>query len=183
MKKIVLFAAMAFVSVTGFAQNKFAHVNFNELVYLMPEMDTARETMNASQKEASDTYQAMVDEFQTKYQQYQQKASTWTQAIRESKEKELTEINQRIEEFNQSIQQELAQQQQELLAPIQQKAQEAVQKLAKEGGYIFVLDVSTFLYIDENQSVDLTPAARRALNIPEGRTLESLQQELAAQAQ
>ena len=183
MKKIVLFAAMAFVSVTGFAQNKFAHVNFNELVYLMPEMDAARETMNASQKEASDTYQAMVDEFQTKYQQYQQKASTWTQAIRESKEKELTEINQRIEEFNQSIQQELAQQQQELLAPIQQKAQEAVQKLAKEGGYIYVMDVSTFLYVDENQSVDLTPAARRALGIPESRTLESLQAELAAQQQ
>ena len=183
MKKIVLFAALALVSVTGFAQNKFAHVNFNELVYLMPEMDTAREMMNASQKEASDTYQAMVDEFQTKYQQYQQKASTWTQAIRESKEKELTEINQRIEEFNQSIQQELAAQQQELLAPIQQKAQEAVQKLAKDGGYAFVFDVTTFLYVDETQSVDLTPAARRALNIPEGRTLESLQQELAAQAQ
>ena len=183
MKKIVLFAAMAFVSVTGFAQNKFAHVNFNELVYLMPEMDAARETMNASQKEASDTYQAMVDEFQSKYQQYQQKASTWTQAIRESLEKELTEINQRIEEFNQSIQQELAAQQQELLAPIQQKAQEAVQKLAKEGGYIYVMDVTTFLYVDEAQSVDLTPAARRALGIPESRTLESLQAELAAQQQ
>ena len=183
MKKVLLIAAMALVSVAGFAQQKFAHVNFNELVYLMPEMDAAREQMNASQQEAADTYQAMVDEFNTKYSQYQQKVSTWTAAIRESKEKELAEIQQRIEEFNQSIQIELQQQQQDLTVPVQQKAQETVAKIAKDGGYIFVFDVASMLYIDEAQSVDLTPAARKALNIPEGRTLETLAAELQAQAQ
>jgi len=183
MKKIVLFAAMAFVTVAGFAQPKFAHVNFTELVQLMPEADSAREQMAASQKEASDTYQAFVDEFQSKYQQYQQKASTWTPAIRESKEKELTEIQTRIEEFNQSIQQELAQQQNELMAPIQQKAKEAVDALAKAGGYTFVFDISTPLYVDENQSVNLTPAARKALNIADDKTLDALYAQLQAQAQ
>ncbi len=183
MKKVLLFAAMALVTVTGFAQTKFAHVNFNELVYLMPEMDKARETLNASQKEASETYQSMVEEYQTKAQQYQQKSSTWTTAIRESKEKELAEIQQRIEEFNTSIQQELANQQTELLTPIQQKAQQAVEKIAKAGGYIFVMDLAQYLYVDTTQSVDLTPAARKELGIPEGRTLETLQNELQAQAQ
>ena len=48
MKKILLIAAMAFVSAAGFAQNKFAHVNFTELVQLMPEADEARATMTAS---------------------------------------------------------------------------------------------------------------------------------------
>ena len=42
--------------------------------------------------------------------------------------------------------------------------------------------MSTMLYIDEAQSTDLTPAARKALSIPEGRTLETLQAELQAQA-
>ena len=41
----------------------------------------------------------------------------------------------------------------------------------------------SLLYIDTKQSTDLTPAARKALNIPDGRTLESLQAELQAQAQ
>ena len=182
MKKLVLIAAMALVSSAAFAQ-KFAHVNFNELVYLMPEMDAAREQMNASQQEAAETYQAMVDEFNSKYSQYQEKVSTWTQAIRESKESELTDIQQRIEAFNQSIQLELQQQQQTLLEPIQQKAQQAVATLAKEGGYIYVFDVNTALYVDENQSTDLTRAARRALNIPEDRTLEALAAQLQAQAQ
>ena len=183
MKKIVLFAAMALVTLTGFAQPKFAHVNFTELVQLMPEADKARETMNASQKEASETFQSMYEEYQTKMQQYQQKASTWTPAIKESKEKELAGIQQRLEEFNQTIQQELQQQQQQLMAPIYQKAQEAVNKIAKAGGYIYVMDQSTFLYLDPAQSVDITPEARKALNIPVGRTLETLQAELQAAAE
>jgi hypothetical protein len=37
------------------------------------------------------------------------------------------------------------------------------------------------LYLDDKQTVDLTQEARKALNIPEGRTLESLQKELQAQ--
>ena len=183
MKKIVLFAAMALVTLTGFAQPKFAHVNFTELVQLMPEADKARETMNASQKEASETFQSMYEEYQTKMQQYQQKAATWTPAIKESKEKELAGIQQRLEEFNQTIQQELQQQQQQLMAPIYQKAQEAVNKIAKAGGYIYVMDQSTFLYLDPAQSVDITPEARKALNIPAGRTLETLQAELQAAAE
>lgn len=183
MKKILLIAAMAFASVAGFAQQKFAHVNFTELVQLMPEADQARATISASNKEAQETYQSFLDEFNTKYQAYQSKASTWTPAIRESKEKELTEIQQRIQEFGQSVQAELQQQEQQLMAPIYQKANETVKKLAKEGGYVYVFDVSTLLYFDDTQSTDLTPLARKTLGIAEDRTLEQLQQEMQAQAQ
>ena len=183
MKKILLIAAMAFATVTGFAQSKFAHVNFNELVMLMPEADQAREAIAASQKEAQETFQSMYEEYQTKAQQYQQKASTWTPAIKESKEKELGDIQQRLQEFDQTIQQELQAQQNQLMAPIYQKAQEALNKLAKAGGYIYVFDQSSMLYFDPAQSTDLTPAARKALGVAEGRTLESLQAELQAQAE
>jgi len=183
MKKIVLIAAAALISFSAFSQQKFAHVNLAELVQLMPEMDKARATMQTSQKEAQETAQGMVAEFQNKYQQYQQKAATWTAAIKESKEKELTDMQTRIQEFEQNIQAELQQQQQQLMAPIYQKAQDTVNKIAKEGAYIFVFDSQSILYIDATQSTDLTPAARKALNIAEGRTLETLQAELQAQAQ
>ncbi len=183
MKKILLIAAMAFVSAAAFAQPKFAHVNFTELYQLMPEADEARATMTAASNEAQETYQAMMDEFQTKYSQYQQKASTWTATIRESKEKELSDMQARIQEFSQNVQQELAAQEQQLMAPLYQKAQDTVTKLAKDGGYIYVFEASSVLYVDPAQSTDLTPAARKALNIPEGRTLESLQAELQAAQQ
>lgn len=183
MKKIVLFAAMALFTLTASAQVKFAYVNFNELVMLTPEADAARTQMQAAQKEASDTYQSMVDEANAKFNEYQQKQATWTPAIKENKEKELTEIQNRINEFQQSIQVELQQQQAQLMEPIQQKAMEVVEKLAKAGGYTFVFDTSQFYYVDKAMCKDLTPDARKELKIPAGRTLESLQAELQAQQQ
>lgn len=183
MKKILLIAASALVAISAAAQPKFAHVNFSELVQLSPEADKARATMAASSKEAQETYQAMVDEFQTKYNQYEAKASTWTAAIRESKDKELREIQQRIQEFGQTVDAELQQQQQTLMAPIVKKAQDTVKDLAKQGGYVYVFDVGSLMYYDDAQSTDLTPLARKALGIADDRTLESLQAELQAQQQ
>lgn len=182
MKKILLIASAAILSLTAMAQPKFAHVNTTELVQLMPEMDEARNTMAAAQQEATETYQAMVEEFNTKVNQYQAKGTTWTAAIREAKEKEITDLRTRIEEYSQNVQAELQQQEQQLMAPIYQKANDTVQKLAKEGNFVYVFDVNSLLYVDATQSTDLTPAARKALNIAEGRTLESLQAELQAKA-
>lgn len=181
MKKVILIAAVMLFSAAAWAQPKFAHVNFSELVQLMPEADQARATLQASSKEAQETYQTMVDEWNSKYATYQQKMSSWTPAIRESKEKELTEIQQRVQEFQQTVSVELQQQEQQLMAPIYQKAQDTVNSLAKKGGYVFVFDRSSVLYIDEAQSTDMTQAARKALSIPDDRTLESLQAELQAQ--
>ncbi len=184
MKKIiVVIAAAALAAVAANAQSyKFAHVNFQELVQLMPEMDSARVQLDAASKEAQETLQAMAQEFDNKYSQYEQKSAEWSAAIRQSKERELSEIQSRIQDFQQSIQQELNQLQNQLMAPIYQKAQETVTAIAKAAGYIYVFDNSQVLYVDTAQSTDITPSARESLNIPEDRTLESLQQELQAQA-
>lgn len=181
MKKIVLIAAMALLTLSASAQGKFAIVDFNELVMLMPEADAARTQMQAAQKEANDTYQSMVEEAQAKYSEYQQKQASWSNAVKESKEKELSEIQNRIQEFERSIQVELQQQQNQLMEPIYKKANETVEQLAKAGGYTFVFESSQYLYVDKAQVKDLTPDARKALNIPAGRTLEALQKELQAQ--
>ena len=133
--------------------------------------------------ELVDDFNDMVEEFNTKMSTYQSKGSTWTQAVRESKEKELTEIQQRIQEFQQTVQVELQQQQEQLMQPIYQKVNEVVQDLAKKGGYIYVFDTGAVLYVDPAQSHDLTPEARKALNIPADRTLEALAAELQAQQQ
>ena len=99
MKKIFLIAAAAILTLSASAQNlKFAHVNLQELVFLSADYESAQKTLLASQKEAQETYQSMADEFNTKYTEYQQKASTWTATIRETKESELTRIQQSIQD-------------------------------------------------------------------------------------
>ena len=187
MKKIFLIAAAAVCfSVAATAQTKFAHVNFNELVQLMPEADSAMVQLEAANKEAQDTYSSMVAEFQSKYDQFNEKQASWTPAVRESKQRELGEIQNRIQEFEQAIQQDMSQLQNTLMAPIYQKAQDVVRNLAKEKGVIYVYDTNSLLYIDEAQSINLTAEARTALNIPEDKTIESVmaaRQAAAAQNQ
>ena len=116
-------------------------------------------------------------------QQYEQKASTWTPAVLETKQRELMEIESRLQQTQQSLQQELQQLQQNLQAPIVEKANKAISDLAKAKGVAAVYDKSSFLYVDPAQFIDLTAEARAALNIPEGRTLETLQAEMMAKAQ
>ena len=182
MKRIIIIAAMALMSVSAFAQ-KLAYVDFNEIVMLMPEMDEARATLEENSKTNEEILMSMYEEYQTKMQQYEQKASTWTQSVREIKEREIMEIQSRLEQTQQSLQQELQQLQQNLQAPIYEKAQTVVSDLAKAKGVAAVFEKSSLLYIDPAQLVDLTPDARKALNIPEGRTIETLQAEMMAKAQ
>ena len=183
MKKIILIAAMAIVSLAATAQNlKFGYVNYTELVQLVPEMDTVREQLEAQEKETYETLSAMYEEYQTKAQQFQQKEATWTPAIRDSKLKELQEIEARFQESQQIFQQELQQMQQMLQAPVMEKAESVVAEIAKANGLAFVFEQTQMLYIDPEQGMNLTPEARKALNIPEDRTIESLQAELQAKA-
>lgn len=182
MKKIVSIAAAALIAFSASAQ-KIGYVNFQEIVYLTSDADAARAQLAASQAEAQETFQSMVDEYQGKASQYQQKSATWTPAIKESKEKELVEIQNRIQEFQQTIQQELDQQQSALMAPIIEKVRAELERIAKAEGVTVVLDSSSAYYFDASSTVDLTRAVRSALDIPEDRTLESLQQQLAAQAE
>lgn len=184
MKKVFVIAALALVCAAASAQNyKFAHVNLQELIYLSPEADQARKDLNVMNEDNQTVLEEMYNEYQQKLQAYQQKGSTWTETVRASKEKELQQIGERFQETQQSIQQEMQYKEQELYAPIIEKATNVVNELAKKYDVIYVFDAGTAFYVDETKSINLTPEARVQMNIPEGRTLETLQAELQAQAQ
>ena len=184
MKKIIMIAAMAVMSVAAMAQDfKFGYVDFNEVIMLMPEMDEARATIEENQKTNEEILMTMYKEYETKMQQYQQNNATWSPAVREMKEKEIMQLEQNLQQNQQVLQQELQQLQQQLQAPIYKKAQDTVNELAKAKGLALVFEKNSLLYLDPAQGVDLTPEARTALNIPADRTLEQLQQEMQAKAQ
>ena len=181
MKKLFVIALAALATLTASAQT-MGKVNFNELVMLMPEYETAIEKMDAAQKEAQETMAAMAEEGQSKYAQYQQKQATWTAAIREAKERELADIQQRYQDFQQNISQELQVQQQQLLAPIQEKVLNTVKEVAKNKGLAVLFDESQAIYFNEAIVVDINPDVRKVLNIPDDRTIESIQAKLQARA-
>ncbi len=137
----------------------------------MPERDSAVTKLENYAKELEETMQGMQQEFQTKYQTYQQKNATWTAAILEAKTKELQEMEQRLQMFNQNAQQEMGQLQQSLFAPVYEKATKAVEKLATDGGFTYVFDLSAGgILFKGATSIDLLPDAKKELGIPATKT-------------
>lgn len=163
--------AIVLTSESAMAQ-KFGHVNSQEVIALMPERDSALIQMQKYGKDLQDTQEAMAQDFNTKLKAYNANKATWTMAILEVKEKELTDLQQRIEQFRNTAQQDFQQRQQTLLAPIMEKAQKAIDKVAKAKGLIYVFDISgeALLYIDDTQSDNILPAVKAELGIPASKT-------------
>lgn len=175
MKKIIviavgIFLTAAMASAQGF---KIGRINMQEIVYLMDETDSARVEMEKFDKDMRDTYNAMLEELNTKYTTYEQMRGSWSPAVLATKEQELQDLQARLQQYQQSAQVDAGNLQNRLMTPIMQKANEAVTKVGKANGLIFILDLSTgaFPYYDEVQTMDVTALVKAELNISPDKTL------------
>jgi outer membrane protein len=167
-KLFLLVVVMTGISVSASAQSpKFAHINFQEFVMLMPESDAASANLETFGKELQEQIEGIQKELQDKFAIYQQKRATWTASVLEDKQKEIQNLNQRMEEFQRTAQSDYQKKQQELMLPILEKARNTVNTVAKREHFIYVFDVSTgaLSYYDEQQSTDLLPLVKKELNI------------------
>jgi len=144
MKKIFLLIAIA-ISVISFGQKnqKFGHINSNELLQAMPENTQAQQALQAHSKELETQLMAMQAELEQKYNDYLAKKDSLSKLLQQTKESELNDLNTRIQSFQQTAQQDLQAKESELLQPIIEKARNAIREVSKEEGYTYVFDTST----------------------------------------
>ena len=88
-----------------------------------------------------------------------------TDAVRQLKEKELTDLNTRIQEFQQVAQQDLQKKENELLAPIYEKVKATIDEVAKAGGYTVILPGNALIYVDTAQVKDIASDVKAKLGI------------------
>ncbi len=179
MKKVILIlmGVMAVMNIAKAQDLKFGHVNMQEVIFLMAEMDAAREEMAKFETDIQETYNSMVQELQTKYATYQQMAANWTPSVLQTKQQEIQDLEARLQQYQQGVQQDMAALQQQLMIPIQQKANDAVAKVGKANGLIYVFDVSSGAvpFYDTVKSLDITEQLKIELNIPLDKQLPQMQ--------
>lgn len=144
---------------------KIAHINSNELLQMMPEVKAANKDLETYSKQMQDQITSMVNELQKKYDEYQKNEAKMDNAIKELKQKEIQQLQERIETFKESAQESVQKKEQEMLEPIIKKAKEAIQVVAKELGYTYVLDTSTGAVIMFPDSDNLMAAVKKKLGI------------------
>ncbi|MBQ5921803.1 MAG: OmpH family outer membrane protein, partial [Alistipes sp.] len=152
--KLTLAVVCVMFSTSLFAQ-KIGYVNTDEIITNMKETQDAYTQLEAYAKDLQAQMETIQVEFNNKLQEYQNATETMTDAVRQLKEKELTDLNTRIQEFQQVAQQDLQKKENELLAPIYEKVKNTIDEVAKAGGYTIILPGNALIYVDAAQVKDI----------------------------
>ena len=167
LRVIVVFAFFITISSSTQAQNpiKIGYVDFNTLVSAMPGVDSVKIKLQKYQQSLSDQMDAMGAEFENKYLDYQSKSSGLSDLIKQTKEKELSDLQGRIDAFKSKAQQDFQAKQQELLQPIISKAKDAVKEVAKENKYTYVINSIEDIMLYAEPTDDIMPLVKKKLGI------------------
>lgn len=165
--KITLLMLAVALSTVSMAQKgvKVGHINSNDLMAAMPERNSIQKELEAYANELKVTLDAMRKEYETKVGEFQSKQDVMTDVIKETKIKEITDLEKRIGEFQQTAEQDLQKKEQELLQPIIDKAKKAINDVAKENSYTYILDSSVGVVLYSIDSDDILPAVKKKLGI------------------
>lgn len=164
--KMVSVVLIMCVATHSFAQsNKFGHINSAELLQLMPEIKKADSSLQAYQKQLEDQNQTMLNEYQTKVTDYQKGEATMPDAVKDVKQQEISDLQQRIQSFQQTAQDKFQQKKEELYSPILKKAEDAIKLVAKENNYAYVFDTSAGAVIYAQESDDLMALVKKKLGL------------------
>lgn len=163
MIKKLLLAIMIALPMSVFAQ-KFAVINTQELMESMPELQTVKEQMEASNKKYEDEFAKLQEEFSKKFEEFQALEESTPQTIKERRMQEMQELESKVNQFRQTAAQDLQRQQQQLMAPIQEKVIKAIQSAGAEGGYTFIFENVVPLYTGTDVT-DITATVKTRLGI------------------
>jgi outer membrane protein len=162
--KTLAIAALLFIGSQTFAQQKMAHVDVQVLMTTMPEVKTAQDQLKKIQETYDKEYKNQVAEYQTKLQKYEQESATAGDILNDTRSKEMQDMGSRIQKFQQDAQKTLGDKELELMKPLYEKAQKAIQKVAKAKGITYVLDATspgTVLFVEGG--IDLLADVKKEL--------------------
>jgi outer membrane protein len=146
---------------------KLGWLNSAMLLDAMPDKNKADSAIAKYAKSFQDLIEGMAKEYQSKIQEYQANEKTMTDAVKEVRQKEIQDLQNRAESTQQSAQEKIGQKKQEVYGPILDKADKAIKAVAKEKGYDYIFDASsgggTLLFARESDNI--TPFVKEKLGI------------------
>ncbi len=163
--KSIVLAALFLVSSAAVAQQQFGVISTQEVMMNMPALDTVQTKLQEVQNTLIEEMQAIEAEYTTAVQEFQAKADTYTQTMREQKQKDIQSLLTRMQGYEATAQREMQEQQQILMAPVQQRLLDAINKVSKEKALLFVFEKQVPLYVSESQVLDITGLVMAELGI------------------
>lgn len=166
-KAVALFSLVVLVASFGYSQTtlKLGYIDSNEILSLMPETDSLQNELKNYAEYLDQQMNAMAMEYQTKINNYQDNVATMSDLIRQTKEKEITDLQARIQAFQQSADQDLSTKQADLFNPLIEKVKNAINEVGRENGYTYILDVGAGAVVFFENGDDVLPLVKKKLGI------------------
>jgi outer membrane protein len=144
---------------------KFGHINSTLLVSMMPEAKSADSLLEKINKEVEGQLKTMYDEYQSKMADYQKTEAGLSELVKQAKQKELTDLEQRIRDFQQTAQESFQKKKEGLYTPIFKTASDAIHEVAKENGFSYIFDSSLGVLLYAPDGDDVIDLVKKKLKI------------------
>jgi outer membrane protein len=153
----------------AFGQAKIGYVDSQAIMQKLPEGQDAQRQLDALVAQWQGEIKKMQDEWQKKYEEYDKKKLIMSDQTRAEAEQELVTLEKKVTDYrNQKFgpNGEMFKQQNDLLKPVQDRVFKAIQDVAVEENYDYVLDKSgQILLLYANDQYDLTAAVLQKLQV------------------
>jgi len=125
------------------AQNfKIGYTDIESVLSQMPEYKTASTELETFQRKLEERFRIKNEYAQSKLQEYYDNERNLTMDQKKAKEEELMKLDEELKQFEKDAQLELQGKQETMLNPIREKTLKAVEQLAAEKSYTYILNKS-----------------------------------------
>jgi len=157
------------------AQDDFriGYVDPQTIMRSMPEMAAIERRLQNFVERRQQEFAQKEATFRREVEEYQQKVAVISDEAKRKEEERLAELNLELQEFQQNFQQEIQERQFSLLEPLLEKIQDAIEGVAQERNFTFVLNTMTnngdfiILYASDEaqQNYDITDEVMQRLDL------------------
>lgn len=171
MKKLKLLVAAFCVvlasSNVSMAQTKIGYIDAEAVLYLMPEVAKIDSLVRQYQIDTvAKEYSSLLQTYQYKDSIYRDSVHPAPAAVKAQIGKELAELVPTLQNWQQIAQEAVQNKQNQLLAPVMRKINDAINAVAKEKGYTYVLTRDSVLVAPEADNMLQAVAKKLNITIP-----------------
>ena len=168
MKRILLLLFMV-ASLDASAQDslsiRFGYLSYEQALQSMPDYKIAREKTDKLWGQYEAELKRVEDEFNRKYEDFLDGQREFPKTILRKRQTELQELMTKNIAFKEDSRRQLAEAEAEAIAPLKEKLNEVIAKIAHERGYAFVIntDAEACPYINPQMGDDINELVTKSL--------------------
>lgn len=149
---------------------KIGYISADEIIQLMPEAASVQKELDLYQQSLYQNAQDKQNALNAAVATFIKDSSTMSASLKEIKRTDLQKQSQELAGEQQRIQNEFEQKRQELSVPIQKKLQAAIEEVAKENGYAYVMPREALIIMPPTSDIGPLVIKKLGLKKPEADT-------------